>query len=72
VPVTVIPNSVRPLSGPPVDPAARVAVAAGRFGKLGQKGFDLLIPAWASVAERHPDWQLRIFGDGVLRRRLEA
>jgi len=72
VPVTVIPNSARPLSGPPVDPAARVAVAAGRFGKLGQKGFDLLIPAWASAAERHPDWQLRIYGDGVLRRRLEG
>ena len=72
LPVTVIPNSVRPLGGPPVDPAARVAVAAGRFGKLGQKGFDLLIPAWALVAKRHPEWRLLIYGDGVLRRRLEG
>jgi len=60
------------LGGPPVDPAARVAVAAGRFGKLGQKGFDLLIPAWSLVAKRHPEWRLLIYGDGVLRRRLEG
>ena len=60
----VIPNAVTPLGGRPADPAHKVAVAAGRFGRKGQKGFDLLLDAWAPIAKRHPDWRLRIFGGG--------
>jgi glycosyltransferase involved in cell wall biosynthesis len=67
-----IPNTVRPLGGPEVDPSTKVAVAAGRLGRLGQKGFDLLLAAWAQVAERHPDWRLVIHGEGELRPELES
>ncbi len=39
-------------------------VSAGRFGH--EKGFDLLVKAFAPVARKHPDWQLDLFGDGEM------
>jgi len=37
-------------------------VAVGRY--VYQKGFDLLLQAWAKVEKECPDWQLAIYGDG--------
>lgn len=46
------------------DIASKRIVSAGRFGK--EKGFDMLVKAFAPVVKRHPDWHLDIFGDGEM------
>lgn len=45
-------------------------VALGRLAWV--KRFDFLIAAFARVADRFPDWQLTIFGEGELRPQLET
>ena len=60
--VTTIPN---PLNGFPTiesNQSARKVIAAGRY--CYQKGFDLLLRAWAIVNEKHKDWRLDIYGAG--------
>lgn len=44
-------------------------IAVGRLFE--QKGFDLLISAWAIVNQKYPDWVLKIYGDGYLRHQLQ-
>jgi glycosyltransferase involved in cell wall biosynthesis len=68
VPIVRIPNATRDLGGPAPALENRLILAAGRLGN--QKGFDMLIQAFAQVNARHPDWQLRICGDGPHARRL--
>jgi glycosyltransferase involved in cell wall biosynthesis len=71
--IEIVPN---PVVAPPIRPASLgerslpTVVALGRMGP--EKGFDLLLEAWARIAPRFPEWRLVIWGDGALRPELEA
>ncbi len=79
--VRVIPNpalppadGVSPTADAPAVPAgaareSRRVVALGRLTR--QKGFDVLLKAFALCAPRHHDWSLLIIGEGEERRNLE-
>lgn len=74
LPSYVIPNPVvlPPKSEdiPQAEKTKRSLVAMGRLTP--QKGFDLLLKAFAKLKDKHPDWILTIFGEGELRPELEA
>jgi glycosyltransferase involved in cell wall biosynthesis len=67
----VIPNLVAPSkTTPELRPRARkVLLAVGNLRE--EKGHSLLVSAFASIADRHPDWMLRIVGEGKERAALE-
>jgi len=69
--IAIVPNPVA--KAPPSDEADAQAppriVAMGRLDP--QKGFDLLIRAFARVAASHPGWTLTILGEGPERADLE-
>jgi len=57
--ISIIPNPIStPVEGKQTDILSHNAIAVGRYAP--QKGFDMLIPAWSIVAQRHPDWKLHI------------
>jgi glycosyltransferase involved in cell wall biosynthesis len=57
-PLRVWPQEVSSLSEPVVAAVGRLEV---------EKRYDRLLEAWATVSARHPDWRLRIYGDGSQR-----
>ena len=60
-----------PRRSPRTPVTASVAIlGVGRLER--QKGFDLLIEAFSRLAERYPQWSLRILGEGSERRRLNS
>ena len=71
LPSCIIPNPVIAtiLEAPPIK-NRRVILAMGRL--TAQKGFDLLLKAFAKIANQYPDWTLIIIGEGELRLELEA
>ena len=61
-PMWRIPNTVARVEPPRADLGAKRIFAAGRYTH--QKGYDMLIPAFAPVAEAHPEWELKLCGRG--------
>jgi GalNAc-alpha-(1->4)-GalNAc-alpha-(1->3)-diNAcBac-PP-undecaprenol alpha-1,4-N-acetyl-D-galactosaminyltransferase len=70
----IIPNPVLPprQDGVHCDLKANgpLVVAMGRLEE--QKGFDLLLKAFAKLRDGHPKWRLMILGEGPLRHELEG
>ncbi|MDX3226453.1 glycosyltransferase family 4 protein [Streptomyces sp. ME19-01-6] len=68
-----LPNGVPATEVEPSDGSAKLVVAAGRL--IPVKRYDLLVEAWETVAAKHPDWHLRLYGRGpqqpILRRRID-
>jgi len=60
--VEAIPNASPFEVGEPAPLESKTVIAAGRLSN--QKGFDRLVPAFAKVVEKFPDWQLHIYGTG--------
>lgn len=70
--VAVIPNPVLPYNNKASIiaklPYKHNIVAMGRFDY--QKGFDLLLKAFAPIASRYPEWGLTVVGDGEQRSKI--
>jgi GalNAc-alpha-(1->4)-GalNAc-alpha-(1->3)-diNAcBac-PP-undecaprenol alpha-1,4-N-acetyl-D-galactosaminyltransferase len=50
-------------------PPGKVIISIGRLSY--EKGYDLLIQAFALICKQHPDWNLLILGEGSMRKELE-
>lgn len=70
--VTSLPNPLPLPATGGADPEAHTCVALGRLSQ--EKGYDLLLDAWARALAARPgsDWRLRLYGDGPDRAALEA
>ena len=68
-PAVVIPNALRALPEPN-GTREPLIVAVGRLTR--QKGFDVLLRAFAGIAPQFRDWRLAIIGEGVERPNLAA
>lgn len=71
--VSVIPSAA---DVPPLMSDRTIAIANRRIIAVGrlehEKGFDRLIEAFASISHDHPDWSLRIIGEGSRRESLQT
>ena len=70
--VTVIPNpcAINSRKSKVESRKTKTVLAVGRLHE--QKGFELLLEAWAPIEKQLPDWTLRIVGEGPKRTELET
>ena len=67
--VSVMPNPVAFKCDTPSDLRDKTVISMGRLEPV--KNFSSLISAFQIVAQRHPDWTLKIYGDGSLKGSLQ-
>jgi GalNAc-alpha-(1->4)-GalNAc-alpha-(1->3)-diNAcBac-PP-undecaprenol alpha-1,4-N-acetyl-D-galactosaminyltransferase len=65
-----IPSELSQLPALPKPPGEKTLLAVGRLSE--EKGFENLINVFQCLVARHPDWSLRVVGDGPLRGSLET
>ncbi|HMG36078.1 MAG TPA: glycosyltransferase family 4 protein [Blastocatellia bacterium] len=53
-----------------IKPKSLLIIGMGRL--VPEKGFDILLEAFAQIKDRHPQWRLMILGEGPLREELEV
>lgn len=68
--VVVMPNPLTIATGKASICENKQVIAVGRLNR--QKGFDYLIEAWKLVHCQHPDWILKIYGEGDLHSFLQS
>lgn len=67
--IEIVPNSIPNELPPPSSLQRTRIVAVGRFSHM--KGFDLLLEAFARIADEHPTWELRLIGRGPDQQKLQ-
>ena len=60
--VVVIPNFISIAPQYVKDYSVKRVISAGRYAY--EKGYDMLLKAWALVNKDFPDWELHLYGDG--------
>jgi len=68
-----IPNPIKSIdkhkrANPGLNTGLKTILAVGRLAK--QKNHKILLEAFARLTHKHPDWQVKIFGDGEIRKEL--
>lgn len=72
--ITILPNPVPPVAArsqnhPKDFLEKKIILGVGRLAKV--KRFDILIDAWDLISDKHPDWELHIYGEGPLQSELQ-
>jgi glycosyltransferase involved in cell wall biosynthesis len=67
--LALVPNPLPQLEAGNATARERIVLAVGRLHR--QKGFDVLLPAFATSRARHDGWRLVILGDGPQRATLQ-
>ncbi|MCC3762774.1 glycosyltransferase family 4 protein [Glycomyces sp. TRM65418] len=68
--ITCIPNSIPASAEAPAELTEPLIMTAGRL--TGMKGFDILVQAFALLADEFPEWKVRIFGRGPDKKKLQG
>ena len=67
--IKAIPNFSNIQVHQPSDVRKKRVITIGRLSE--EKGFDRLLDIWKLVSDKHPDWQLDIYGKGGMKEDLE-